>query len=270
MNEQVNVTMKNGQLNITAPIKAQDSLRYAAEEMVCHNNGRILPPLGERKRKIMEDEALFIFNVSPNEFTRHMGSSGTFIIRACPEDAEYSEPLKIPGIVPEPLIKDQDKMYWMEDEGEYFAQQTIGVGRGQKPNDALTKYGVFISKTNPPTKADLAKARETFHNYCQVLVNEADEAMSMGVDEWQKIRTNDHIMAARVLKLTEKDGHDWLKQTTGKPKNREECPNCGTQYTVGIAQCSNCKAIIDKQKYVANVKAGMIPGVTLESLGVKG
>lgn len=53
---------------------------------------------------------------------------------------------------------------------------------------------------------------------------------------------------AEILKLDQKQ-HPWMN--TNNTLESHSCPGCGNLYRPGIAVCSNCRTILDKEKYEA-------------------
>src|SRR5271163_4077808 len=116
---------------------------------------RILP----MKLKVIEDlktEKIHIFNVGPWPQAVNTGSFGTFTIPACPADKPYAEMLILDAttgewippvsiIMEEYVIKSEDEMSSLSEDGWTFAQQMIGVGRGRIPQHSLVRFGVFAS-----------------------------------------------------------------------------------------------------------------------------
>src|SRR5271154_716818 len=68
---------------------------------------RYVPEQADTIKKLAWDTRIFIFNVGPWELRREMGSSGTALIRACPEGNAYSEPYIVLGVEEEPYPIDE-------------------------------------------------------------------------------------------------------------------------------------------------------------------
>jgi hypothetical protein len=227
---------------VSLPISAEQAHKEAIAYAKRMNAGRYVPPVLPMLQKLSDETKCYIFNVSPMRYTRHMGSTGTFVIEAKEEGKDYSEPLVIPGIFFEPVPKNEAAMELQQDEGRYIAQQIIGTGKHLKESDSLTKYGVFISDTNPPNKKDLAKATAMFHKYCQILVNEANAAWGLGQAKFNESRNNEWFMAAGILGFTAQQ-LAWLGQAEA-PQNRDKCQGCGRSYVVGTLKCE-CGYVLD-------------------------
>lgn len=214
-----------------------------------------------RVPKLIQDasdkDKVYIFNVGPWAQTQSMGSLGTFHIPACEEGKTHSAPVTIDGIVIEyyplrenvldPLMDEEGSTGWN------VAHQIIGVGKMLAPHNALTKYGLFVSRTNPPSKADLEKARLELHKHCTALVNEANASVTEGNSK-DVIRPEQHFVAARILKKTVAEC-PWLSREV-QQADRAACPGCGTVYTVGVIKCRECGYVIDKAKHDKAVAEG--------------
>lgn len=267
MNEAVRVSTNGGTLTISAPTTQRDADLAAKTEQMKNNSGRRRAMPSPLQRRISEENKLFIFNVGPFRIPRLMGSPGVYTIPACPEGHAYSpEPLVIPGLVFEEVIANEHSMKLQSDDGDYFADQVLGIGVGMRPNESPIHLGAFVSKTDPPKKEEVAQATELFRAHCQREVNRVNEAYAIGPEKLREVKTPEHVMMARILGLTETDA-PWLKGTSA-PADRLNCGGCGKPYVVGIERCE-CGRVLDRAKYLKSVEDGFYPGTTLESLGIK-
>jgi hypothetical protein len=215
------------------------------------NAGRRVPKLSEMLQRVSQEQQVYIYNVGPWSHRREMGSLGNFFIKACPEGREYSEPLIIPGIVCEPYPVNEVEMGLHQEEGIYIAQQVIGVGKHLPPSNSFVKYGVFISTTEKPSKADLKAANDKLRGYYQELVVEANNAYARGPKALEEtIQPALHFMAARTLNYTDAEC-PWLKNSS-VAASRLNCEGCGAVYNVGVIVCGNCHFILDPEKYEKN------------------
>jgi len=237
-------------------VNAQEALRSAQDEQRRMNKSRFIPPMLDMVQQVSEKAKIYIFNVGPWAHQRLMGSLGSFIVRACPEGKEYSEPLVLDGIVSELYpINEGEYKRTMED-GYAIAQQILGVGPHLSPRNSFVPYGVFISRSNPPEKHEIKAAKEKLREKFLELVTEADLAYSQGPKAAEEtIRPETHFVAARALRKTEAECA-WLKNAQA-PAERAECPGCGAVHKVGVMKCRECGFILDQKRYSEAVKAGL-------------
>lgn len=223
----------------------------AVDEIAKFNGrGRGLARIPKAITKLSNDTKVYIFSVGPWAQSQSMGSLGTFYIPACEDGKQHSKPLAIDGIVIEhyplregtldPLMDEEGSTGWE------VAHQIIGIGKMLHPGNSLTRYGVFVSRSNPPAKEDVFKAREALHQHCQILVNEANQSMTEGNSK-DVIRPEQHFVAANILKKTVAEC-PWLSRQV-QQADRATCPGCGTVYAVGIIKCRECEYILDKAKH---------------------
>src|SRR3984885_11133487 len=149
---------------------------------------RILP----MKLKVIEDlksAKVHIFNVGPWQQQVNTGSTGSFLIPACSKDKPYAEMLVLNAetgeweapisiIMEEYVIKSEDEMASITEDGWNFAQQMIGIGRGRVPAHSLARFGIFCSRNAVPTKEELAEAHKGLEEECRKIVKSAGDMYS--------------------------------------------------------------------------------------------
>lgn len=226
------------------------------------NSSRYVPTQSALVRKVSEENRVYLFNVGPWQHVRELGSAGKWIIPACPEGRRFSDPLVIDGLVSEPYPTNEFKMDLLplsgepgqlsgEGSGEQFAMQVLGEGPHISRASSFRPFGVFLSHSEAPAEADLLKAEQALNGKYLELVRMASDAYAMGpAKAAETIQPDYHFRAARALKKTAAEC-PWLANTA-MPVEQRNCPNCGTQYSVGIAQCAMCKNILDEERYLAN------------------
>lgn len=267
MNEQVRFSSSGpGQITAMAPTDFEKAQRAVTQEMRRNNGGRRIEGISALQRQVAQEKQLYIFNVGPFTIPRPQGSLGMFTVPACEEGKRYSVPLVIPGIVFEPVIKNEKVMTQQSDDGNYVADEILGVGIGHRPIDSLLNLGCFKSLTNPPSQKDVDAAKERLRAHFQRMVNEMNDAHAMGPAERMKVQTQDHVMAARYLGYTEEQCL-WLSGSAA-PANRANCPGCGGSYIVGVQKCANgnCGFILDRVAYEQSVMDGDYGETARESL----
>ena len=227
-----------------------------------HNSGLVsnMPKVPESIFRAAEADRRYVFNAGPWQQEQLLGSHGTAIIRACPPGAEYGPPYVIEGIVPEYYPGDNG-MKLLLDDAESIANAILSVGPHTDQRNCLIPWGVFVSPTNPPAPEDVLEARKQIYGTLQKLVRQASDAYAKGPKEFEETVGNSgkHYEAARFLMKTEAEC-PWLKNTA-TPKERDECPGCGSIYTVGVMKCRECGFVLDKAKHDAAVEAGLFGDV---------
>ena len=264
-----------------------------ARKMADMNRGKTVPRIPRAILKESDKTKVFIFNVGSRKQDIGMinGSAWNFV-GACLDreqleaqiaaldpgfrDAEraryieiaagkFSAPFTVPGIPYQP--------YWKEGavasilfEGEEDAEDTglttayygIGVGKNLKRTKSLEKFGVFISKTNPPDKEDVERAQKAWLKNCRMDCNEANEAHKMGRFLGEKgIAQPFHYEAARILiaaGLARAADFPWLDAVAEVSTLPESCPHCGTSMSANLSTCPNCHAVTNYLAYYRGLK----------------
>lgn len=266
-------------------LSAQEAAGRLSEYMRDKTGRQRSVPSVNPKIQDIAREPVYVFNVGPWGFRENGGSFGYFFVPACAVGApmewerlaakpsqpglyvpdhweegdkhvtdpktEYAACRPLPGLMMEPMPKDQDSCEWnMQDSGEYFAKEILlKVGIGHSYRDSNVRRGVFIGAGPVPTKAELAKAREELTGLMQELILEADQAWASGPQKAEQvIRPEIHHVCAHWLNLEDRD---WLRGT--KPQGRIKCEGCGSLVDPGIALCPNGH-IVDANAYKAFVK----------------
>lgn len=207
---------------------------------------RVLP----MKLKVIQDlknEKIHIFNVGPWSQKVNTGSFGTFDIPPCPFGIPYVEMLilnpitgekepPISIIMEEYVIKSEDEMSSLTEDGWNFAEQIVGLGRGRHPVHALTKFGIFASRNAVPTKEELADAHKGLEAECKRLVKWAADTFSTNRDLFSKaVRPETHFVAAKVLGRDNSVDSPWMLEAA--PVGRTKCKMCGRLCDPDVATC---------------------------------
>lgn len=211
------------------------------------------PPIPAVMQQLMDSKRYYIYNVGPKSHTVPLGTMGQFLIPACPEGEEYSDPVShmgkpgIPAIVPQNVVTSVEgnrvQHGWdMETTGEGVAKDIIGTGLSDR-----RKYGVFLAADKIPTAVELEAANQNLQDYYDGLIREADQAYE--INGGQEISDNgrsysaitqDHVFAVKALGLDK----PWAR----KNKKMVPCPACDEPTRPGAAICSHCDAILDEAK----------------------
>lgn len=230
-------------------VSAAEAARVVEGMMRRQRTQRRLPTLSKIEQDISEKTCVHIYNVGPWEFTRSLGSWGTFHIPKCEDPKTYARmKTPIPGIFTEPIPVSETKFDLEHIEGRYVAEQIVGTGKHLSPKESLLRYGVFIgSNVGPdakPTDAELTAAFARLKETYLELLKEATLAHNKGPKEAEQVIGDNHRLAA--VKLNRLDV-EWLKQYS--PEARQNCPMCGTASAQGVVVCPQCRYIFDTKRY---------------------
>ena len=207
---------------------------------------RILP----LKLKVIEDlkkEKIHIFNVGPWSQSVNTGSTGTFLIPGCPIGTQYVELLAINPhtgkgeppisiVMEEYVIKSEDEMSSLTEDGWEFAQSMLGIGRGQHPARKLTRFGIFASKNSTPTKSELDAAHAELESDCRDIVKWAGDIYATDRKLFARaVRPEVHFVAARILGRDNPQDSPWMLDAN--PVGRIKCKMCGRLCDPDVATC---------------------------------
>lgn len=237
-----------------APAAAGPQIAARTSQM----NRRRSAPVLRSIKELAERTKVYIFNLGPWQQPIMKGAWRYFVAPRKPGDAR-SEPIILAGIVTEEYPDSEKTMKLLEYDGWDFAWDLLGVGIGMDPMQALTRYGLFVSKTNPPTGEDAIeeeKARERLNLELNALVNEANAAYTEGPVVFRKtVGTKGHHWDA--AKLLQKSAAEcpWLNNTQAVG-DRIACPFCGTSMPSIMPRCPNsgCGEIVNQEAYAAAKK----------------
>ena len=229
-------------------VSAREAAGMAGQDYGAAKNARrqqeVLPDILE----VSNEKRIYIFNVGPWQLEQLLGSSGSWRLNPCPEGKEYSEPLIVPGIHITHYPADELEMKMFQEPGQNLADAIMGIGKMMSPSNSWKKYGVFQSKSNPPTKKAIDDAKAELGKYYDELIAEASLAAAQGPKMAEQTITDRHLIAARARKKTVAEC-PWIANSAVSA-DRQPCEACGTIYEVGKAiVCSNCKYIIDEARY---------------------
>jgi hypothetical protein len=220
--------------------------------------GRIIPARLEEKAELLTKK-IHIFNIGPWAQVVNTGSTGSFTIPACPDDKEYVELLVADGngrmvppisaIMEELYPKSEDEYSRLEESGRKFAQSMIGMGRGQSPRNALTRFGVFVAERDKPTAAEIEEARTQLRLCCEEIHREIGNIYSTDRKAFGLIvRPSVHFVAAKVLNRDNPVDSPWMVQAA--PTGRAKCKMCGRVVDPDVAMCEGGH-IVNQELYLA-------------------
>lgn len=190
----------------------------------------------------LPDYWIHIYNISGRAFRVERPPYAPVInIPACPSGEPFKLALSIPNIFNEKTVSpDSGELVVKGLQGERCATDILNpINTSNDPwlevnhpesiwldnggND-LTKRGCFWSKENPPSNADLARARERMERFYRNLLKEGNEMQHSGRS---KDITPEHHIAAEHFGVTNAWHTSIIATTT--------CPQCGENIQPGIA-----------------------------------
>jgi ribosomal protein L37AE/L43A len=188
-------------------------------------------------------EPWYLFNIYDMEHTRPVSTWGTYFIPACPEGEPWVRSASvIPGTYQENYAKFTDKEEYPARAipGEDIVKAVLAL---ESPLENITRFGVFASHNETPTKKELEQANKKLETFLIAQVQEADQ-WSTSVDgiERQSIGAH-HWKAARRLRVT----RPWMNEAEAL----DSCPFCDKPVKRGVPKCSHCHEVIDAAAYAA-------------------
>lgn len=193
--------------------------------------------------RTLTGDPYYIFNIYSNEYTINLGTCGLWLIPACKEGDYVRAPKVIPGTLEEnyPHFTDSEEFRvraWVADD---IVTAILGTDR---PQEDITKYGVFVSKNETPTKHELAAAKKVLIPQLQKQIAQADQFFaSAKAEERQSVYDDKFYRAARYLNVKK----PWLSEAA----EMTVCPFCSIAVSPVAAICSGCNQVIDQAKYDA-------------------
>lgn len=260
----------------TAIIDSREAQRSALEYQRGFNSSREIPERPAIVQAASDAARVYVFNIGPWTHVRELGSSGRYQIHACPEGKEYNEPIVLEGLESEPYPVNESEMAMKpkcgkprqiagEGGGYEMAQLILGEGRAAGGLTNYAPFGVFISKTPVPAKAELEKAKKLLNQKYTELVQYAMACWAKGPAAQAEIFNQPewYFVAARKLNKTETECP--FLANSQVPAARDTCGNCGTPYQIGIAQCAKCGSVLDEEKYISEERRKALIRKRIES-----
>ena len=187
---------------------------------------------------------VYIFNLMPLEWKVEKGSAGTFIVKPCELGEPYSAPLVLPSVVQDSyFVESELKVHSVS--GEFMAQDIVHptIGANWSFGQNLDDLGVFWTKNETPTEAEIAKARTRMEATGRKLLAMATSIETSG-------RLDDITPLMRVFATYFGEDRSWNRIY----KKLAECPGCGEAVKAGIIK-HHCGFIFDPDRALL---AGMI------------
>lgn len=219
-----------------------------------------LSTVDKRALESTKDEFIYIYNIYRYEHTIFSPYNSYPLIPACktngsvnPEDWDaFGEPLVIPKTVV--MLVANNKAAYLSDpvlvDGREIAEDILGifdpVNTGMNfhnRNKALTKWGCFVSASNPPTKNDMAAAKERLTNHLKKLVAQGNRYYA-GNQKEKDLINYIHRDAASYLRVNV----PWSDII----QDMQDCPLCRRGIPAKAVKCSfpDCGAILDEDKWL--------------------
>jgi len=258
------------------PVANHSGMRTIADEHIERKlavaRGRAVPPVLEEIEELKKKK-VHVFNVGPWPMLVNTGSTGSFLIPACPDGQPYAELLQSDGngnLVP-PISSIMDELYpqsedeyrRLQERGKEFAKSMIGLGRGQSPANALTHQGCFVAEGEKPTSQELEDAHAMLKAYCERTVRQIADIYATDRKAFSQIvRPKVHFVAAKYLNLDNPVDSPWM--TSAAPIGRTKCKMCGRVVDPDVAMCEGGH-IVNHELYMAamvdqeNTKAATQP-----------
>lgn len=201
---------------------------------------------------------VYIFSVFPATRSVAKGNLGTFTVPACPLGERVSTPIRLNSIVSSSYFDPFTQTTKTDDvSGEYVAQDICRpfLGGDWSEGQNLDDYGVFWTKNEHPTDAEVGAAREKMERTMRKLL---DIATGFETTNQLTFITPDMRLAASYF------GEDrpWNKIY----KKVSECPVCGQPAKPGIV-IHTCGAIMPGMWGLA-IKNGLRSRAQAEEAGV--
>jgi hypothetical protein len=212
-----------------------------------------LPPLTGNIAAATERDQLYIFNVSNQEHWVENICGRRWFIPACPEGAQVSEPLVVPGILPLTDVASVDDngmnvtLKYIFVDAKELAADIVGYAPFRDPRSDLRQYGIFVSDNPEPSRAEIESARSRWHDLCSERVREADSLYAVNngqvaLDNGKSVSNigAHHRDAARILGVEAE--HPWAR----KQVKLVTCDECGSGNLPTAAFCRECDNLLNE------------------------
>lgn len=211
-------------------------------------NRRQSAPKLASQEKWAKENSVFIFNVGPwPQYIRR--GSFCYDVAPCAADEKVSKPVSIRGIVTEDYPENERAMKLLQYDGKTFALDLIGIGIGIPHHEKLSRFGVFVSETNPPSEEEIRIANEMLDRECNGMVNDMNVAYAEGPKVARETyQAKYHNAAATRLGKTKAEC-PWMGTDLAKISDHMACPFCGESMGAKLPKCPNCKEIVNQAAY---------------------
>lgn len=194
--------------------------------------------------RLLTGKPFYLFNIYRREFSINLGTCGQYYIPGCPEGVDFvKSPNVVPGTVQDiyPHFTDSEEYRCTPTPGEDVVKSILGTDR---PEEDITRFGVFASNNEKPTKEELAEAKKKLIPFLQKQIAQADRYFaSADAGERQSVYDIKFFEAARYLNVKK----PWLSEAA----EMTLCPFCSSAVRPGAPKCGSCHEIINMQAYEA-------------------
>jgi len=219
---------------------------------------------------------VYLYTVSRQEFVVQQPPLVPYlIIPACGEGDEYKLVVEIPN----PMLQierhpDKNEAAIYRHKAERVAQslcnpnnasldQDFKVKNPTGWGDNLNAKGVFWSRNNPPTKAEIEAAKKRRHGYFEGLIEQARQLELVDPKELQNVLNPDYHQAAEYFGLET----SWHRKLVSKV----ECPNCGEPIKslklIYHVNSLGLICILDQERYTMAVDTAKPSSPVIEAKG---
>lgn len=209
------------------------------------------------------DYQVYLYSVSKKKFEIKIPPHVPLtVLKACPEDQEYvlvhtlSHPVQQVDKdidTGEPRMRYHDAMKVAQDIVCPNAPDMDGAiaPDAYAINTDLRAQGVFYSRNNPPTEAEVKKAHQRLEKHYRGLIEKASALEYSNPKELAEFINEDCRLAADYFD----ESPTWYKKPTKKKVEaaKGECPNCGESIKSGLAYhfVEGVACVIDWKRAVA-------------------
>lgn len=224
------------------------------DALISQGNTRGVRGLSKSERRMLAQGGpdIYIYNVSPIwEWHRPVPGRGEVIVQKCKQGEKVSAPLVVPNIVTRDFDRGSGVRQMYAEEGLDLAQDILGCSEEMPghPMNNLVGYGCFYIvgkkfEDLPVSEQQriLDEANDKHNQKCREKVLEADQLWSNPVSKgWL-------TDMYRLCAIHIGEEREWVAKR-GRSSPVQECPFCGWEVKRGIAKCTNCREILDKELY---------------------
>lgn len=194
--------------------------------------------------RLLVGKPTYFFNIYSNTYTINTGTTGIWMIPACPEGEDYIRaPKEVPGTVVDtyPHYTEREEFRSRAIPGEDIVKAILGSDR---PQENITEYGIFASFNEEPKKHELEAAKRKLVPTLQKLIALADRlAASHDPMERQSVYDDRFFRAARYLNVKK----PWMSEAA----EMTQCPFCMVAVSPKAAICSGCNQVINQAAFDA-------------------
>lgn len=204
----------------------------------------------------------YIYNVGPITQIINAGSMGQHHLLPPPEGKRYNEPIKIKRYMIDYADQGDYKQKAIIMDGAYVAKEWV-TPNGERGNTDLRNWGVFASRNNPPTEAELAQADARLRVTLDQLIQQGDALYADPTTRKQITPVYHTALIARKV----------VRAWHGESKEMARCEGCGRAIEKDVAKCE-CGAILNwekarklrlvsKEDFEEAVRDGLVPGLSM-------